>query len=207
MDGGAMVLGAAVIRLASVRNRLWDHSGNAPAAYDRLTLKQILAVCCFFCAVVLRSYSGMIQHFPWKDTVVGSAWLLTGAVVLGKMAGGVLADRIGVSQAALRSMCAATVGFMCLTSPLPGILAVLCWNMSMPLTLWAVARVFPGAKGFSFGLLTFGLFLGFCPAYLEGGGINAGGWGARAASSPEGMALMAILSIFLLNWGLKQVTE
>ena len=90
--------------------------------------------------------------------------------------------------------------------PLTGILGVFCWNMSMPLTLWAVSRMFPSAKGFGFGLLTFGLFLGFCPVYLAGAGIRTGG-AAEAAASPVGMAVMAILSMVLLTWGIRQVRE
>ena len=169
-----------------------------------------MAAACFLAAVILRSYSGMIQNFPWKETLVGSGLILAGAVVLGKMAGGVLADKLGIQRIAYRSMCAAAVGFLCLVYPAAGILAVFFWNMSMPLTLWAVSKVFPGAKGFGFGLLTFGLFVGFCPAWL--GGSSVGGpvqsgirFMAGNASSPVGMALMAVVSLLLLGWGLKQV--
>lgn len=171
-----------------------------------------MAAACFLAAVILRSYSGMIQNFPWKETLTGSSFILAGAVVLGKMAGGVLADKWGIQRTAFRSMCTAAVGFLCLVYPAAGILAVFFWNMSMPLTLWAVSKVFPGAKGFGFGLLTFGLFVGFCPAWL--GGSSVGGpvqsgirFMAGNASSPVGMALMAVVSLLLLGWGLKQVAE
>ena len=171
-----------------------------------------MAAACFLAAVILRSYSGMIQNFPWKETLAGSGLILAGAVVLGKMAGGVLADKLGIQRTAFRSMCAAAVGFLCLVYPAAGILAVFFWNMSMPLTLWAVSKVFSGAKGFGFGLLTFGLFVGFCPAWL--GGSSVGGpvqsgirFMAGNASSPVGMALMAVVSLLLLGWGLKQVAE
>lgn len=171
-----------------------------------------MAAACFLAAVILRSYSGMIQNFPWKESLAGSGFILAGAVVLGKMAGGVLADKLGIQRTAFRSMCAAAVEFLCLVYPAAGILAVFFWNMSMPLTLWAVSKVFPGAKGFGFGLLTFGLFVGFCPAWL--GGSSVGGpvqsgirFMAGNASSPVGMALMAVVSLLLLGWGLKQVAE
>ena len=48
--------------------------------------------------------------------------------------------------------------------PNPGILAVFLFNMTMPVTLWAVAQITPGMKGFTFGLLTFGLFIGYLPS-------------------------------------------
>lgn len=215
--GGLLILSAVVIRAAAGREKLWLSSGNAPFSFSVPSSsvpsgRTLMAAACFLAAVILRSYSGMIQNFPWKETLAGSGFILAGAVVLGKMAGGVLADKLGIQRTAFRSMCAAAVGFLCLVYPAAGILAVFFWNMSMPLTLWAVSKVFPGAKGFGFGLLTFGLFVGFCPAWL--GGSSVGGpvqsgirFMAGNASSPVGMALMAVVSLLLLGWGLKQVAE
>lgn len=215
--GGLLILSAVVIRAAAGREKLWLSSGNAPFSFSVPSSsvssgRTLMAAACFLAAVILRSYSGMIQNFPWKETLTGSSFILAGAVVLGKMAGGVLADKWGIQRTAFRSMCAAAVGFLCLVYPAAGILAVFFWNMSMPLTLWAVSKVFPGAKGFGFGLLTFGLFVGFCPAWL--GGSSVGGpvqsgirFMAGNASSPVGMALMAVVSLLLLGWGLKQVAE
>lgn len=215
--GGLLILSAVVIRAAAGREKLWLSSGNAPFSFlvpssSVPSGRTLMAAACFLAAVILRSYSGMIQNFPWKESLAGSGFILAGAVVLGKMAGGVLADKLGIQRTAFRSMCAAAVGFLCLVYPAAGILAVFFWNMSMPLTLWAVSKVFPGAKGFGFGLLTFGLFVGFCPAWL--GGSSVGGpvqsgirFMAGNASSPVGMALMAVVSLLLLGWGLKQVAE
>ncbi|MBC5710020.1 hypothetical protein H8S75_18850 [Hungatella sp. L12] len=225
--GGLLILSAVVIRAAAGREKLWLTSGNAPFSFSVPSSsvpsssmpsssvpsgRTLMAAACFLAAVILRSYSGMIQNFPWKDTLAGSGFILAGAVVLGKMAGGVLADKLSIQRTAFRSMCAAAVGFLCLVYPAAGILAVFFWNMSMPLTLWAVSKVFLGAKGFGFGLLTFGLFVGFCPARL--GGSSVGGpvqsgirFMAGNASSPVGMALMAVVSLLLLGWGLKQVAE
>ena len=208
---GIILLFAAAIWAASGRLGLWRRSGNAPVSYEihmsgAAPAVKLLAVSCFFSVVILRSYSGMVQHFPWKETVAGSAWLLTGAVVLGKAAGGMLGDWAGIRKTAACSMCAAAVGFFFLMFPGAGIPAVFFWNMSMPLTLWAVGKAMPGARGFGFGLLTFGLFLGFCPVYLAGVGGGTGrmsGW----ASSCWGMAFMAAVSLALLGWGLRKVTE
>ena len=206
--GISLILSMAVIRCRARSCKIWKCSGNAPVSYDGIPLRHMLAALCFFGAVILRSYSGMVQDFPWKGNTAGSAWLLAGAVVSGKIAGGFLSDKTGIQTAAFRSMSAAAVGFLCLDSPAAAILAVFCWNMSMPMTLWSVSQVFPGAKGFSFGLLTFGLFIGFCPVYLEGFGGNAQrGLNSGAASSPVGMALMAVMSLLLLGWGLRQVKQ
>ena len=67
--------------------------------------------------------------------------------------------------------------------------------MTMPVTLWAMARVFPGAKAFAFGFLSFGLFLGFLPVYFS---VNL----------PYGMswlyAAVAAASLLLLWAGLRK---
>lgn len=115
--------------------------------------------------VALRSYMGMNQSFSWKGS---GHWalLLTLALALGKAAGGFAMDRLGPRRSAAWSLGAAAALYLMAALPLPGTLAVFFFNMTMPVTLWAAARVIPGAKGFTFGLLAFGLFLGFLPSYL-----------------------------------------
>ena len=79
-----------------------------------------------------------------------------------------------------------------------GTAAVFLFNMTMPITLWAAARLIPGAKGFAFGLLTFALFLGFLPTWL--------GW-PSVLIQPWAMALTALVSAILLLLGLKGENE
>lgn len=68
--------------------------------------------------------------------------------------------------------------------------------MTMPVTLWAVARILPGAKGFSFGLLTFALFLGFCPSYLGSLAFT------ELFGRPEiGLGILCGVSLVLLRGG------
>ena len=74
-----------------------------------------------------------------------------------------------------------------------GVAALFLFNMTMPVTLWAMVQLLPGAKGFSFGLLTFGLFIGFIPVYL--GCPPVLGLGA-------GYAIAAAGSLVLLTVGL-----
>ena len=137
---------------------------NAPFSPDNGT-SALLAVICLFLVVCLRSYVGLAMDFPWKNT---GYWglALACAVVLGKTAGGFAADRLGVFRAAFFSLAIAALLFSFSQTPLPGVSAVFLFNMTMPVTLWVMAGIFPGAKGFSFGLLTFGLFLGFLPVYF-----------------------------------------
>ena len=112
----------------------------------------------------------MSGTFSWK-TEIWSDIAVT-AVVLGKTAGGFLADRVGLFRAAAGSLILAATLFCFGDSPLPGVLALFLFNMTMPITLFALARKMPGCKGFSFGILTFALFLGFLPAYYGAAPIN-----------------------------------
>ena len=148
-----------------------------------------------FLVVVLRSYMGMNQAFAWKST---GAWALalTAALVLGKCAGGFLADRLGAVRASNASLALAAGLYLLSGLPLPGTMAVFLFNMTMPITLWAVARAMPAARGFTFGLLTFALFLGFLPSWL--------GW-PSLLTGPGAYAAVALVSLLLLWRGLKGV--
>ena len=175
---GLLFLAAAVLLLCPCP------SGNAPLALDAPSGYSVLLP--LFLVVVLRSYMGMNQSFAWKN----GRWpiLLALALVLGKTAGGFLMDRLGPRRAAATLLPAAAL-YLASALPLPGTLAVFLFNMTMPVTLWAVARVMPGAKGFTFGLLTFALFLGFLPTFL--------GWPSLLAS-PVSYAAVSLLSLALL---------
>ncbi|MCL2160165.1 MAG: hypothetical protein FWH48_12220, partial [Oscillospiraceae bacterium] len=111
---------------------------------------------------------GLASTFPWKNS---GYWgiLLVCAVVFGKIAGGFFADRFGATKTSLFSLGFCALLFCFWQIPLAGIAAVLLFNMTMPITLWAMAKIFPQAKGFSFGLLTFALFLGFLPVHFGAG--------------------------------------
>ena len=150
----------------------------APAGYA--VLGPLLLV------VVLRSYAGISQAFPWRG-----AWVLplTLALVLGKAAGGFVMDRLGPERAAGASLGLAAALYLASALPLPGVLAVFFFNMTMPITLCAAARLLPGAKGFTFGLLTFGLFLGFLPEFLGWPRLLTGPW-TYAAAAAASLALL-----------------
>ncbi len=120
-----------------------------------------LILCCF-AVVVLRSFVGFQVVFPWKTGWL--AFAAVAAVVLGKMAGGVLAARFGAKRVTMVSLSAAAICFALGEIPVFGLCALLCFNMTMPLTLYALWRRFPRYPGAVFGSLTLALFLGFLPA-------------------------------------------
>ena len=103
-------------------------------------------------------------------------------------------DRLGAIRASVASLSLCAVLFLFSDVAVCGLLAVFLFNMTMPLTLFAMARLFPGARGFAFGTLTFALFLGYLPAALSLPVPFAGeGWWYAAE---------AILSLILLVAGL-----
>lgn len=126
----------------------------------------LLSAVCLFSVVCLRSLLSLSLPLPWKGE---GLWGLALAffTLLGKALGGLFADRFGVRPAALWPLALSLPLLLLCSDPLPGLLAVLLLNMTMPVTLWALARLLPGAKGFAFGILTFALFLGFLPGYLH----------------------------------------
>ncbi len=118
---------------------------------------------CLVLVVVLRSFLGLAADFSWKASY---GLLSVTASACGKASGGLLADRFGVRRTAAVSLLLSTVCFVWAGRAVMGLLGLFFFNMTMPLTLWAAARLLRGAKGFSFGLLTFGLFLGFLPVFF-----------------------------------------
>ncbi|MBQ6420134.1 MAG: hypothetical protein IJK02_03590 [Clostridia bacterium] len=145
-----------------------------------------------FLVVCLRSGTGFLFRFGWKSGAW--AWIFVLCVALGKALGGVLYDRFGARITATASLCAAAVLFLFSSNPAAGSAAVLCFNMTMPVTLRWAADLLPNAKGFSFGLLTFALFLGFLPAYF----------GLAVSVSGVLYAVLSIASLALMAPGLRK---
>ena len=182
---GLLVMAAAI--LLPYRSFFGSlHSGNAPC--DTTPVNGYAPLLPLFLVVVLRSYMGMNQTFAWKGT---GCWvvILTVALVLGKAAGGILMDRLNPRKTSAITLIAAAVLYLFCDVPVLGTLAVFLFNMTMPITLWAAAKVTPGCKGFAFGLLTFGLFLGYLPGWM--------GW-PSILTSPAAYALVALVSLVLL---------
>lgn len=116
--------------------------------------------------VILRSYIGMAVGFSWKTTLLAGIIAVL-AVVLGKVAGGFAAAGFGASRTVVVSLGLAAVCYLFSGNIFAGVLALFFFNMTMPVTLYMLVQKLKGLPGFSFGLLTFGLFLGFLPVYLD----------------------------------------
>ena len=127
--------------------------------------KLYMAAGCFV-VVVLRSYLGMTVTFGWKTTAL-AGFLAVLALVCGKVAGGFAAARFGAVKTIVASLLMAAVCYGVSEQFLAGIAALFLFNMTMPITLYLMISKFAQMPGFSFGFLTFALFLGFLPSYFE----------------------------------------
>lgn len=131
----------------------------------------ILAVICFMLTIVIRSFLGMIMNFDWKSVPILSL-LFVVSVMGGKALGGFLGDRFGYVKTAVVSLVISLVAFaFSFDLWFAGIVAVLCFNMTMPLTLTAIAGVCNKKYGSAFGLTTFALAVGFMPVVFGTSGF------------------------------------
>lgn len=117
--------------------------------------------------IAVRGLVGLSLVLPWKSDMTLLLWL-TSAVVLGKALGGVLGDRFGWSRVALTGLVfsAPLLAFF-QEVPYLVILGAFLFNLTMPITLTALAKLFPGRAGFAFGLTTLALIVGAIPAFTE----------------------------------------
>ena len=144
-----------------------------------------MAIC--FLVVIGRSYLGLTITMPWKTTFLLS-FIFVLAVAIGKTAGGILAYRIGNKWATYISLGLAGVLLLGKQYALLGILGIFFFNMTMPITLYELKNRMPKYPGFAFGILTFGLFLGY--------------WMKHYLSFLDGDNAIAILLVCILSMGL-----
>ena len=116
--------------------------------------------------ILLRSLVGLSMDFPWKVDPTYMV-LLVAALALGKVFGGMLADRFGLLNVGVGGMLVAAplLAFFHL-QPILGILGACIFNFTMPITLVALAAMMPSYKGLSFGLTTTALFVGSIPILI-----------------------------------------
>ncbi len=173
------------------------NSQNLPLSFKLNTsLTKSLALAAstaLFIVVAIRSYVGMTLTFDWKYEWHW-ALILCLVTVAGNILGGLLSDRFGIRKTACFTLIPATIFFLFPNHPIIGVLAVLCFNMTMPMTLWSLSEIFHHAKGFAFGTLTCALFVGVV--------LNLIFPDPLAAMGPE-FAALTLMSLILLWFGIK----
>lgn len=184
---------ACVLRRRGIPDKAAEHLEGGRGLTE--TTGVIPLASCLFLAVALRSYIGMAVTFSWKTTTF-AAVLSTLAIVFGKAAGGFFMARFGGFKTAAICLPAAAVLYLFSGCMPAGAAALFLFNMTMPVTLYLLIRKLPQYPGFSFGLLTFGLFLGFLPEYYGLRVLRGGVFGCVGSLM---MLLILAAGVFLGN--------
>jgi len=117
-------------------------------------------------SIAIRSYAGSIIPTEWRTTTVLYLFPAIGAF-LGKACGGFAADRIGTRKIAVFSLLMAAVlvtfGY---ASPYAYLIGIAFFNISMSVTLCAIASALPSNPGLAFGISTLALLCGNVPTFF-----------------------------------------
>lgn len=162
-------------------------------AFDR-DLSYLAALC--FAVVVIRSVTGLAMSFSWKNgaflTIVATI-----ALASGKTEGGFLSARFGMKKTILFSLLAAAIAYVFGNESIAGLLALFAFNMTMPLTLYLLVQKMKRMPGMAFGILTFGLFIGYLPVH----------YGYLKNISPFPFGTIASLVSLVLLWIASDISE
>ncbi|MBQ1491875.1 MAG: hypothetical protein IIZ39_07930 [Blautia sp.] len=135
---------------------------SASSSFDREDYA-VMAACAV--VVILRSYVGFAVSYPWRTGIMAGV-VATACIVLGKMLGGLCMCAFGKRKTILASLLLAALCYVFLAHPFTGLLSLLFFNMTMPITLCLLVSRFPAFGGFMFGLLTAALFVGYPLSYV-----------------------------------------
>ena len=192
-----LALGAAILLLGRTEMKTGSH--NAELSFEMPKGGLWLLALLFF-VVALRSFMGTTAAFSTGALLsslpsVWAGFIPVLCLALGKTAGGFVADRMKPIPTAIVSLGLCALFLFFPLHPILALVALFLFNMSMPLTLFASARLLKGAKGTAFGLLTAALFLGVVPFFL----------GMQIPASHILYGVLAAVSGVLLVIGLKEL--
>ena len=118
-------------------------------------------------SVAIRGLVGLSLTLPWKSNLLLLIALTLG-IVFGKAIGGILADKfgwipVGITALAI-SMPLIAFGYQI---PAVAIIGAFLFQMTMPITLVAIATMFSGRPAFGFGLPCMALIIGALPSFTS----------------------------------------
>lgn len=193
-----IILLLSTIALIWLYTQIKNKLNNKVVLVPNINKKELVVIICLILTVCIRSYVGSILSFSWKSSYI-LALLFVFGVILGKMFGGLLGDKFGFIEVSVFSLILSAILFTgAFYSSICGIVAVLLFNMTMPITLTSLANIFNNNKGFAFGLLTFALFLGAVPIFFGYTDI---------LFNPTGLFAITMASAIILFIGLKGYNE
>lgn len=188
------ILLLSVIALIWLYTQIKNKLNNEDVIVPNINKKEMLIIICLIITVCIRSYVGTTLAFGWRSDFILDLLFVLG-VILGKILGGILGDKYGFIKVSVCSLVISAILFVgAFDNSMCGILAVLLFNMTMPITLTSLANIFDKNKGLAFGLLTFALFLGAMPVFF--------GY-ADILFNPVGLFAITIISAIILFVGLK----
>lgn len=184
--------------LFGLYNKTKNKVENKEVIIPKLTANTMIAISCLVITVCIRSYVGLILEFEWKSNFI-LALLSILAVVFGKMLGGAIGDKIGFKKISVISLTISAICFIfAFNNPVSGILAMLFFNMTMPITLTALSNILFNNKGMAFGLLTLALFIGAIPVFF--------GY-TTAVFTPIGLLVITLISAIILYIGIQKYNK
>ena len=144
-------------------------------------------------SISIRALIGFIANFSWKSDKLLLIYL-TLAIVLGKGLGGIIGDRFGWRRVTVAGLILSAPLIAFGSYPVAGIIGMFLFNMTMPITLTAVANLLPGYPGFAFGMTTLALITGVFITFFPIGAFLSNRWIVMG---------MILISAALLNKSLK----
>ena len=157
------------VLLAEDDRRKADAERETPCAdfnYHSLKIAAVWIVILATFIVIVRGYMGYGIPTAWKKTTFQTVMLFV-TMGIGKGAGGLIADRIGVKKTAMLSAALALPFLLCGDQHmLVSLIGVMFFSMTMSVTLALLVSVLPRTPGLAFGLTTIGLFLGTAPIFF-----------------------------------------
>ena len=192
-----------VILIISILALLWLYKqvkqkykiNNKEPKIETISNKKQIIMYCLLITICIRGYLGLILNFEWKaNFIIGLICVL--AVVLGKIFGGILGDKFSWRKVSTLSLIISAILFIfAFNNIVCGIIAILLFNMTMPITLTALSNVFNNNKGMAFGLTTLALFIGAVPVLF---GYD------DFLFNQIGLFIMTVISAIVLYIGLKK---
>lgn len=192
-----------VILIISILALLWLYKqvkqkykiNNKEPKIETISNKKQIIMYCLLITICIRGYLGLILNFEWKSNfIIGLICVL--AVVLGKIFGGILGDKFSWRKVSTLSLIISAILFIfAFNNIVCGIIAILLFNMTMPITLTALSNVFNNNKGMAFGLTTLALFIGAVPVLF---GYD------DFLFNQIGLFIMTVISAIVLYIGLKK---
>ena len=137
-----------------------SHSDGCPRFHIVKERSFLTAVVLLFLIIVLRAFAGANIPLAWERA--GLLVLLPSAAsCLGKAAGGIAGDLFGAGRTGVMSLLLSLpLILFAAANPVLSLMGILLFNMTMPVTLCALADLMPKNPGFAFGLTTLALLLG-----------------------------------------------